>query len=196
MGQRLVLQFYKTQDAAEPLATIYYHWSAYTTSALSEIDTIISNFSDDFDDRSDIEKLIQIYVGTSGVVMGDAEEFERLTGIRQNPDRLNRNTGLMAISQEEQDGLLSWSEGTVLIYLDTKTFDFASLFFPYDMEDFKYFYDDETEDELKKLYKEALSEAVEINADNLHLADIDYYIDLVHQNNWFIIDGRLCAPIE
>ena len=196
MGQRLVLQFYKTQDAAEPLATIYYHWSAYTTSALSEIDTIISNFSDDFDDRSDIEKLIQIYVGTSGVVMGDAEEFERLTGIRQNPDRLNRNTGLMAISQEEQDGLLSWSEGTVLIYLDTKTFDFASLFFPYDMEDFKYFYDDEAKDKLKKLYNEALSEAVEINADNLHLADIDYYIDLVHQNNWFIIDGRLCAPIE
>lgn len=192
MGQRLVLQFYKTQDAAEPLATIYYHWSAYTTSALSEIDTLISNFSDNFDDCSDIEKLIQIYVGTSGVVMGDAKEFERLTGIRQNPDRLNRNTGLMAISQEEQDGLLSWSEGTVLIYLDTKTFDFASLFFPYDMEDFKY---DETEDELKKL-EEALSEAVEINADNLHLADIDYYIDLVYQNNWFIIDGRLCTSIE
>ena len=196
MGQRLVLQFYKTQDAAEPLATIYYHWSAYTTSALSEIDTIISNFSDDFDDRSDIEKLIQIYVGTSGVVMGDAKEFERLTGIRQNPDRLNRNTGLMAISQEEQDGLLSWSEGTVLIYLDTKTFDFASLFFPYDMEDFEYMYDDKTEDERKQLYEEALREAVEINADNLHLANIDEYIDLVYQNNWFIIDGRLCTSIE
>ena len=191
MGQRLVVQIFNKQDDVEPLATIYYHWSAYTRSAIAEIDTLVSNFSDEFNQLSDVDKLIQIYMGTSGVVMEDAGMFEELTGIMQDPNRLERNSGLMAISQKEQGELLFWSEGTVPVYLDTQTFDLSDLFFLIDHEDFEYLYDatDET-------YEKVVNEAVEFDPHHLALAKTDGYMEFINNHSWFNIDGELFAPIE
>lgn len=40
MGQRLVITIHAFD---EDIATIYYHWSAYTTSALDEAQKILKN---------------------------------------------------------------------------------------------------------------------------------------------------------
>ena len=37
MGQRLTIQIFKNTLETDSLATIYYHWSAYSESALEEL---------------------------------------------------------------------------------------------------------------------------------------------------------------
>lgn len=39
MGQRLTIRIYQNHEQENPLATLYYHWSAYTESALEELKT-------------------------------------------------------------------------------------------------------------------------------------------------------------
>lgn len=44
MGQRLTIQVYNNQNSEESLATIYYHWSGYTTSSLHELENLIATY--------------------------------------------------------------------------------------------------------------------------------------------------------
>ena len=57
MGQRLVVTIKKEK---RNLAKIYYHWSAYTTSALQEVKDIIDNlYDEDFNIKNKTAKQIQ-----------------------------------------------------------------------------------------------------------------------------------------
>lgn len=46
MGQRLTIQVYDNQYSEESLATIYYHWSAYTVSALQELERLVATYKE------------------------------------------------------------------------------------------------------------------------------------------------------
>lgn len=51
MGQRLVISIYADKSTADPLATIYYHWSAYTAPAAYEMEELIGKIQE-WEDRN------------------------------------------------------------------------------------------------------------------------------------------------
>lgn len=124
MGQRMVCTVKKNQ---EDICKLYYHWSAYTTSALMETRDIIQ-WIDECEDDDIVLHLIQCCERNGGGIRGDEYEQEYIRRMYPNEvfkiDGYSRNKGLIAISEDGMDGLQSWSEGDVEIDIDSRTVNF------------------------------------------------------------------------
>ena len=121
MGQRLVVSI---EHSGKCLAQIYYHWSAYTVSALYKTQQIVDciyNHKDETEKQLQL-RLIRFCQENGGGVRGDDAEFEYIQ--KQFPNEIlkkdgySRNNGLIAISEQGMDDLQSWSEGDVTIDID------------------------------------------------------------------------------
>jgi len=134
MGQRLLV---KVNKGEERIASIYYHWSAYTLSSLMECYNICKAFDEDenINENSDI-KDIQLwliryvenckdmfYTDSAGGIVGgkNSEEFKRITAIYPNETfntNVNRNDGLIAITDEGKEEIENCIEGYAYVNLD------------------------------------------------------------------------------
>ena len=128
MGQRLVVSIEKNKKS---IAKIYYHWSAYTGSALEETRNII-NCIYNHKDESESEmllRLIRFCEENGGGIDGVPSEFDYIRGLYPNEmfkDRdISRSNGLIALSEKCMADMQSWSEGDVYINLDTDQVDFC-----------------------------------------------------------------------
>ncbi len=124
MGQRLIITIQKNE---EDLAKIYYHWSAYTYSALLETKKVIDciyNHEDETDKELQL-RLIKFLEDNGGGIKGDQSEFEYIQKMYPNEtfktENYSRSNGLIALSKEGMKDLQDWSEGDVIIDLDTDT---------------------------------------------------------------------------
>lgn len=132
MGQRLVTTITKK---GKSIAKIYYHWSAYTTSALQEVRDIIDNLYDgDFDIKNKTAKQIQLRLvnfceSRGGGIKGDDTEFKYVSNMFPNiifkKDGYSRNDGLIALSDEGMADLQDWAEESAEIDLDTDMISFG-----------------------------------------------------------------------
>lgn len=181
MGQRLIIKnriinpITKHHSDAN---VIYYHWSAYTESSLIELEDFVTNLMNTYDNPSDeflkdltpegqtlfdkyknnqliaIEKEaffnLMTYYSVSGVSRDETLNVLRLwTNDLDRP--LDRNAGLLGITPQDQEDILFWSEGTLVINwvlddqgrpdLEKTTFDFNDLFWDWTTEE----YDEERE---------------------------------------------------
>lgn len=127
MGQRLVVS---VKSMGECLAKIYYHWSAYTGSALYETQKIVDCI---YDHNNETTKQLQLRLikfceENGGGVRGDADEFKYIHQQYPNyifkTDNYSRNNGLIAISERGMQALQYWSEGDVIINIDDDTINF------------------------------------------------------------------------
>lgn len=124
MGQRLVITAnYKNQE----IAKIYFHWSAYTVSALQEAYDLINeiNISDDTTTEDLQLQLIRYCESHGGCVDGGAnsEEMKYVKFIFPKEEfkgNGNRNQGLIAISDIGRDEMQRYSEGDLIINFDSK----------------------------------------------------------------------------
>ena len=113
------------------LCNIYYHWSAYTGSALEETRNII-NCIYNHKDESESEmllRLIRFCEANGGGIRGTEGEFTYIKSLYPNEtfktENYSRNDGLIALSEQGMTDLQSWSEGDVYINLDTDQVDFC-----------------------------------------------------------------------
>lgn len=95
------------------------------------------------------------YFSVSGVSSTGEESLNYLSQLTIDIDRegVNRNNGLLGITDKDQDDLLYWSEGTLIVdwifnehgYPDFEqtVFDFSNLFFTYDKKEFEEYYNSE-----------------------------------------------------
>ena len=148
MGQRLVIANYTTE--LEPTNAIYYHWSAYTNSALEELNGLrdaIVDYYENLDTEIKTEEdqknhfNLACLSAISGITGSDEKSLKYIQSL--NPDYTNedanRNEGIISFTDEGVENLLFWSEGTVCIYwefnedgtpnFEKTTFDFNSLVF-------------------------------------------------------------------
>lgn len=165
MGQVLIIQ---NKINGKSVNTVYYHWSAYTESSISELDTFVNSLSHKYHNRFDaflstltdqgrnlIEKLdnnaltneesidlfnLMCYSVISGVSPSRKESLNYISRYTIDTDRenVNRNFGMLAITEKDQNDHLIWSEGTIVVdwafdnqgYPDFKktVFDFSDLF--------------------------------------------------------------------
>ena len=128
MGQRLVCTI-KTNK--KTLCNIYFHWSAYTYSALLETKKIIDCI---YNHKYETEKelllrLIRFCEENGGGIRGTEDEFEYIQNLYPNQtfktDDYSRDYGLIALSEQGMADLQSWSECDVYINIDTDEVDFC-----------------------------------------------------------------------
>lgn len=145
MGQRLVVQL---EADGEPLANAYYHWSAYTGSSLEKTNDIIKFFHDapnHLPPNHCTDKLKAIWaLFQTGARINDTELSnianndvnKKLFGFVFDGAEVDRNRGLLCITQEGMDDSMGWAEHTVVIDVATGDIDFEVLY-ESDVEDWK-----------------------------------------------------------
>lgn len=122
MGQRLVVTI-KCEE--KEMLKIYYHWSAYSVSALMETRDIINELFDDDNEIKDLRlRMIRFSERNGGGISNgkDSDEWKYIQNEYPNETfkekNINRNYGLIAISKEGMRDLQDWSEGDITIDLD------------------------------------------------------------------------------
>ena len=165
MGQVLIIQNKINGKSAN---TIYYHWSAYTESSIAELDSFINSLSHKYHNRFDaflsmltdkgrdlVEKFdngsltnneqIELfntlcYFVVSGISPSRQESLNYISQFTFDTERenVNRNFGMLAVAEKDQNNHLLWSEGTIIVdwafddqgYPDFEktVFDFSDLF--------------------------------------------------------------------
>lgn len=128
MGQRLVVTI---NHQGKDLAKIYFHWSAYTVSALWETQKIVNciyNHEDETEKELQL-RLIRFCEENGGGIRGDDAEFmyikNRFPGEDFKREDYSRSNGLIAISERGMQELQFWSEGDVIINLDEDLINFG-----------------------------------------------------------------------
>ena len=122
MGQRLVVTI---KNNGEDLCKLYYHWSAYSISALIETRDIINTLLDEDNEIKDLQlRMIRYVEANGGGIDGgkDSNEWMYIRNMYANETfkskGISRNCGLIAISEPGMRDLQYWSEGDVTIDLD------------------------------------------------------------------------------
>lgn len=180
MGQRLIIN---NDTSKLALSNIYYHWSAYTESAVYELNQFIENLKTTYANRSKefldtltpkgkklIEKFdnqqlseddaidlfnLMTYYSVSGIYKDQGESLDYIETFTTDTDRqLNRNEGLLAISEDDQNDLSDYGEYYIIVKwifndqgypdFEKSTFDFSNLFDAIDDEDYEDYYSDDT----------------------------------------------------
>lgn len=190
MGQRLVIQ---NQINGESVNVSYYHWSAYTESSIEELKDFANRLAINYKNRSDsfldmltdagrelIEKLdnssltdnekidlfnLMTYFSVSGTGASDKDSLKYLSQFTNDTNRQNvsRNEGLLAITQDDQDETLNWSEGTLIVdwaftnqgypNFEQTVFDFSDLFFRLDEDEYNEYYNESEDNPISSLEK-------------------------------------------
>lgn len=128
MGQRLVVT---VETDNKKLCCIYFHWDAYTGSALDDTKKIIDCI---YNHKAETEselllRLIRFCENNGGGIRGDDAEFEYIQDLYPNEifktENYSRNDGLIALSKDGMTSLESWSEADVFINIDTDQVDFC-----------------------------------------------------------------------
>lgn len=122
MGQRLNIEI-KKKETNETIANCYYHWSAYTRSALDLTLEIIENTISVNHNEKEVDKMyaIRLLESTGAGVISD--EYDLLTEKEQRVCRVgeNRNLGLISFTEKGIEETRKWEEGRVEIYLPNIT---------------------------------------------------------------------------
>ena len=164
MGQRLVIQNFtpfqkENQEDILPTNAIYYHWSAYTESAIEEIKQLkrkVENYYDQFYD-STTNKLDFFNLACLNAVSGIAPQYkksvtyiEKLLEKTYDSSNVNRTDGMIGFTEDDINHIQYWSEGTVNIYsvfdekgkpdFEKSTFDFWALLSSDTPKDYKDWY--------------------------------------------------------
>ena len=199
MGQRLVVTI---ETNEKEIAKIYYHWSAYTYCALYEtrniIDCIYSH--KDESEKDMLLNLIRFCENNGGGIRGTEEEFKYIQSIYPDEtfvtENYSRNNGLIALSEAGMKDLQNWSEGDVLINIDTDKVDFCVYCGYKDLEGYieerKSWDDDFDETEMDNI------PTFNFSLGMFDANDIDTIIAKLDKTNAPIIecDGEICEIIE
>lgn len=134
MGQRLNIEIV---NGDTPLVNCYYHWSAYTESALRITAQIIDEYYES-ESIVGLKMAVELLEATGGGV--NKEEREAILkspekfGHINFKDAVDRNRGLISVTEGGMEETRKWEEGRVTIDLGSETFNFETAWFdPFDV---------------------------------------------------------------
>ena len=192
MGQRLVINGIKNHV---PIFNIYYHWSAYTETALQETDQLLKYLLRPENCGDLVLSAIEYCESNAGgiTVDKDFEEAKRLYPDHNfKTDDISRNNGLIAITADGMNNNISWAEETIDIDFDNDLIN-NNVFWGYDDVDQineEYEYDDD-----EKL-KDSDILVPHISVEQFHFDQIDEVGDILVSNRWFQGDCCILSKIE
>lgn len=113
MGQRLVISVFAENSDSEPLATYYYHWSAYTITAAEEVKKLLSKI-DAWETKHSTKlvdlpekdaKLALVHIGETLNVLPDEETDDLKKEIEENqPEGVTKDAMLTIIDRRHIGG--------------------------------------------------------------------------------------------
>lgn len=142
MGQRLNIEIVSNDTL---LANCYYHWSAYTNSALTLTERIIEKFYDS-DMNVSVKNAVELLEST-GAGINEQERNE----IQKFPNRfakidfkkaIDRNEGLISVTERGMEETRYWEEARVTIDVLSQTVSFG-VFYTYSKKEYAEMCDDE-----------------------------------------------------
>lgn len=128
MGQRLNIEIVEN---GEVLANAYFHWSGFTSSSFKTAQQVLDHL-DEVSHESNIVRAVKL-LETTGAGLTDEEEEYMLKTV-PGADKISfkkaidRNKGLIAVTEKGIGETRKWEEARVTIDLITKTVDFQALF--------------------------------------------------------------------
>lgn len=190
MGQRLVAKIrFKDQD----IASIYYHWSAYTISALEEALSIVQCAEKCKTVREMQLSLIRMVEANGGGIYGgkDGAEFKYIQGLfprkKFKEDGYSRTYGLIALTEEGMEDLLYWAEGVVEVDFDSGIV-YNDVFFSYDYDEYKR----EMEDAGEKAQPLEQLEDIGMNISVIEFGELEEVIrELVRMGTYTFRNGHM-----
>ena len=125
MGQRLNMEICSN---GQVLANAYYHWSAYTSSSL-ELLKVVLNAYKHTKELSSLKIAVDILQATgAGINESELERIKRDESGKFNGidfrEAINRNEGLLCVTEEGIANTKSWEEGRVTVDIDKEEFIF------------------------------------------------------------------------
>lgn len=123
MGQRLNIEIWNNGKC---LANSYYHWSAYTTTALDLVDKIIKVANVPTRELIDVHTAIRLLEITGAGLIDEDREYMTASDMVEHQYKPcnGRDDGLISVTSEFIDDTRLWAEGSVFIYLDEKRISF------------------------------------------------------------------------
>lgn len=188
MGQRLVVT---VNDNGKDICKMYFHWSAYSMSALYVTRVILDAILEEnniMDLRLRLIRFCESYGG--GIYEGkDSDEWKYIQkeypNIAFKEEGINRNYGLIAISEKGMNDMQGWSEGDMYIDIgDDKVRNWINCYYD-SVESYnedRHSWDDDWEDI-------SLEDVPEINYDlsEFGFEDIDNVIKALESTNSDIV---------
>lgn len=211
MGQRLLVNVYeKGEDSKEigkgGICSIYYHWSAYTTFSLMELENIakaIQDVEENNDvklDKLDRKELIQFLINalekTGARIHPDDYDYmqKEYPDIKFSKEEVDRNLGLIAFSKETKHQQFLFAEDFASVFLkerevSTNVFDFAED--EETLKDIIEVWEELPKEEIEKIVKDI--EEIDRNPYKSSFEDIDECIDISQQLDrddcWVKVNG-------
>lgn len=147
MGQRLNIQIQRGESI---LANAYYHWSAYTGSALELLKTIHEKWEELSTEENDVIRAVRLLEATGAGLTEEELAHTSILGEGFIPRNvlINRNGGLISVSPEGITETNDWAEGGAIIDLDDAVVSFG-VFYAYD--DREHILSEYEEDEIAEL---------------------------------------------
>ena len=146
MGQRLNIEII---EDSQRIATSYYHWGAYTSFAIELTETILNSISL-LERKYSNKKLLAIRLleatGARLTEVALEKAKEEFPDSEFENENLNRNDGLIDITEEEMDTTFYWEESNVSIELNDRSVKF-DVFYILQRDD----YEKECEEDFKQL---------------------------------------------
>ena len=214
MGQRLVIQNFtpfqkENQEDILPTNAIYYHWSAYTESAIEEIKQLkrkIENYYDQFYD-STTNKLDFFNLACLNAISGIAPQYKQSINYIENllektydTTKVDRSEGMIGFTEDDIDHIQYWSEGTVNIYwvfdengqpdFEKSTFDFWALLSSDTPEDYKDWYNKSNAEieEIKKI-------KCKVDIQQIPLSEVETILDQLPEEFYEPYEDRIYTYI-
>ena len=137
MGQRLNIEIVEN---GEVLANAYFHWSGFTSSSFKTAQQVLDHL-DEVSHENRIINAVKL-LETTGAGLTD-EEKEYMLETVPGADKISfkkaidRNNGLISISEKGVDGTRLWEDVRVTIDLTSKTVDFQAVFQYNSKEEYK-----------------------------------------------------------
>ncbi len=143
MGQRLIMSIHKDRGE-EPIINVYYHWSAYSRSAYCEAQDFINAY-DSIKKTGVLETDIIMALENIGarVKIEDRQYIHEQLGFEPLEDSLDRNKGLIALSEEQRLTNLDYAEGEIHIYMNDKDIDNLCFWEENEIEFYEMYYENE-----------------------------------------------------
>lgn len=175
MGQRLNIEIVNGDTS---LANCYYHWSAYSSSALYLTSEIINAYYN-YDMPVNVATAVRLFEMTgAGVNITErtriekcAEQFGHITFKNCN----SRNDGLIAVTEEGKNETRHWEEGRVIIDLASETFYFGVAMAD-TPEDYEEYLDEDDEFDYDSL------DVCEYDLDTVSFADVDNLMEYIESH--------------
>ena len=165
MGQRLNVQI---ENDDQVLANSYYHWSAYTYDSYLLTKLIVEAYENLVTPIPDLLCAIRLLQSTGAGING--QEKVRIQDDPQHrfdhinfPECLDRNRGILAVTEDGMAETESWEEGRVTINLSSQTINFNVISF-YDPNEYRLEYENEEYAEWYPSYDEMRSTDIDISS--------------------------------